>query len=124
VTAAAGMLADRSVSVSTPGTPTLARAALLLCATVWAASLVVLGSWFWLEGPMTWPVAAVPCRVAGLTLTGAGQLIFLCFVADRVFPHAPRRVVTAIEGLTVGAVLSGSLWLLVAAVELAIGALR
>ncbi|MEO0483011.1 MAG: hypothetical protein AAF138_05265 [Planctomycetota bacterium] len=114
---ATDVLAGRAPAGSTFGVM------LPLCATLWAASLAVLGSWFWLEGPSAWPVAAELCRVAGWTISAAGQLVFLCLVADRLFPNAPRRVVLAIEGVTALAVVIGMIWLLVAAAELAIGAL-
>ncbi|MEL7474334.1 MAG: hypothetical protein AAGK04_13530 [Planctomycetota bacterium] len=97
------------------------RLALLLAATLWASLLSIAGAWLWLDAASRWPVAEIPCRVAGLTAGASGQLVFMCLVADRVFPDAPRGLVRAIEAIMGVGVFAGALWIGAVGLELLIG---
>lgn len=96
---------------------------LYVSATAWAAALSLTGAWLWLDAALRWPVAFMPCRVGGVTAMASGQLVFMCFVADRAFPGAPRRFVRVIEGFAAVLAAGGGLWLAVVAAGAIFGVL-
>lgn len=65
---------------------------LMLCATAWAAVWVMLGLWLILDGPRQAPLPAAASLSAGLCAVSAGLIVFMCFVADRLFPAVGRRL--------------------------------
>ena len=66
-------------------------------ATPWALLLAVGGLWLCAVGAERWPAMASPCRLGGIASLAAGQLVFACLVADRLFPGADRRLVAWVE---------------------------
>jgi Kef-type K+ transport system membrane component KefB len=84
---------------------------LILVATPWAALLTLAGLWLLLgtsdhATPGPWPRV-----VGGITATSAGMLVFMCLVADRLFPRASRPMVASIEVATSLIVFMGIAWL-------------
>jgi hypothetical protein len=76
--------------VSLPRSLTLT--ALLLAATVWAATLVLLGLWMVFDGPPAPRISLsvrLPLGAAGIAM---GLFVFMVRVADRVFPQIGRRL--------------------------------
>lgn len=63
----------------------------------WALGLSLVGLWLLTSGREVWPRAGVAAGFAGMTLVAAGQLVFLVFVADRLYPTAARRVAPWVE---------------------------
>lgn len=82
-------------------------------ATPWALLLTVAGLWLATIGASQWPSMATACRLGGLASLAAGQFVFACLVADRVFPAADRRLVLGFEILTCLALLLGVLGVIV-----------
>ncbi len=95
------------------------RAMLILTATPWAAALTVTGLWLAFTGWKVLPGARIACVIGGAFWVVSGQLLFMCLVADRLFPRASRRLVGASEiglsaavvGLFLGAIIAmGLAW--------------
>ncbi|MEA5557614.1 hypothetical protein [Nodularia spumigena] len=82
-------------------------------ATPWALLLTVAGLWLATIGASQWPSMSAPCLLGGLASLAAGQFVFACLVADRVFPGADRRLVLGFEILTCVALLLGVLGVIV-----------
>lgn len=92
----------------------LSLAILAVVATLWAAGLVVLGVWLLVLAPSTVRIASASIQLdsilramGALATISAGQLVFLCLVADRLFPAASRRVVWPVELASCAALLLG-----------------
>jgi len=92
----------------------LSLAILSLVATLWAVGLVVLGIWLIALAPSTVYLASATIELGpvlramgALATISAGQLVFLCLVADRLFPKASRRVVWSVELASCGTLLLG-----------------
>lgn len=67
---------------------------LLVLGSVWALLLVLGGAWLLGAAPAVWSWPdAHALRTSGLCAIAAGQLVFLAFVADRLFPGVSRRLV-------------------------------
>lgn len=77
-------------------------------ATPWGLLLLVGGMWLIAVGAERWPAMQTPSRMGGLASMAAGQLVFACLVADRVFPGANRRLVAWIEIATCAVLLLSS----------------
>jgi hypothetical protein len=65
-------------------------------ASLWAASLVVLGMLLVARGVNGWVLTSTgigqgPWRALGVAFVAGGQFVFMILVADRVFPRAGRR---------------------------------
>lgn len=73
------------------------RAVLILTALPWAVALTVAGLWLALAGWKVVPAARAACVVGGAFWIVSGQLLFMCLVADRLFPRASRRLVSPLE---------------------------
>lgn len=92
------------------------RGALLVLATAWAAAMASAGFWVTLEAPRMFSSIPGTIRIQmGLAGILGGAFLFMVLVADRLFPRADRRVVTAAEAITflgflVGLIVSG-VWL-------------
>ncbi|MBX3364055.1 MAG: hypothetical protein KF866_04755 [Phycisphaeraceae bacterium] len=77
---------------------------LMLTGVPWATGWTLLGLWLLgfagahteLAG-FTLEMSPVIRVFAGVTALAAGQLVFLCFMADRVYPRASRWLVWPIE---------------------------
>lgn len=71
----------------------------LLAALPWSVALTAVGLRVWLSPGLT-GILAVPWVSAGVGAAafGAGQLVFMMCVSDRVFPRADRRVTAPVEG--------------------------
>ncbi|MCA9288564.1 MAG: hypothetical protein KDA05_08260 [Phycisphaerales bacterium] len=94
----------------------LSLAFVLMAAIPWSSLLLVAGLWVLIE--MQFDIGRWPRWVAGLTAILAGMLVFMCLVADRVFPRASRAVVGSVEAAVSAGVIFGLLWLLVLAANL------
>jgi hypothetical protein len=77
---------------------------LLASALPWATGWTLVGFWLLAAGGEAPSMLGVRVDLpplvrwsAGLTALCAGQLIFLCFIADRVYPWAHQRMVAAVE---------------------------
>lgn len=82
------------------------RAVLVLTATPWALALSVGGLWLALSGWEVLPAARAACVVGGAFWIVSGQLLFMCLVADRLFPRASQRLVGPLEiGSSVAVIL-------------------
>ncbi|MFG0326115.1 MAG: hypothetical protein ACF8SC_02445 [Phycisphaerales bacterium JB037] len=97
------MLASRRLSLTM----------VVLSALPWAVGWLVLGLWLLLT--LTRPDESLGLFIPGsirlaaaLTAIGAGQLVFMCFIADRVFPEAHRGVVWSFEIMASVLVLFGA----------------
>lgn len=82
------------------------RISLLLLAVVagvWAVSLTSGGIWvfFW-DGIADEGPARLGRRALGLLAAAGGQLVFLCCVADRIYPGASQRLRWTLELVTCG----------------------
>lgn len=85
-------------------------------ATLWASALVFIGLTLALGAGETMPLAFQPMPLAvrvvlGLTAVAAGLLVFMCLVADRLFPRASRRVVWWGEIAMCVVLFAGLAWL-------------
>ncbi|MEM1329223.1 MAG: hypothetical protein AAGG07_01550 [Planctomycetota bacterium] len=85
----------------------------VLTATPWAAVMIVGGLWVLLSPDASRALAPILRFALGVTGIAAGQLVFLCLVADRVFPMAHRRMVWWFEIFSSMIVFGGFAWLLV-----------
>lgn len=74
-------------------------------ATPWGLLLSVGGFWLILVGAEAWSGMAGACRTGGVASIAAGQLVFACLVADKLFPGADRRMVGWVEVVTCGVLL-------------------
>lgn len=77
---------------------------LLASALPWATGWTLVGFWLLASGQETPSILGVRVELpplvrwsAGLTAFCAGQLVFLCFVGDRVYPWAHQRMVAMVE---------------------------
>ncbi len=77
---------------------------LMLAGVPWATGWTLLGLWLLgfagadvHLGGTTVALAPAVRWAAGLTALAAGQLVFLCFVADRVYPAAHKVLVWPLE---------------------------
>lgn len=87
----------------------LSLALVLIAAIPWSSLLLVAGLWVLIE--MQFDIGRWPRWVAGLTAILAGLLVFMCLVADRVFPRASRTLVGSVEAVVSVGVILGLLWL-------------
>lgn len=98
--------------------PRVSRMLLIAASLPWAAAWVVLGLWLIAEptpGIASSGAMVLPPMLrwtVGITSIAAGQLVFMCFVADRIFPGASRAAVWTAEIATCGVVFLGVLVLL------------
>lgn len=76
----------------------MSRSLLVLCAGLWSAVMVVVGTLLVLEWPARFGWWEEPWRIFGAALIAAGQFIF-ALVAARMFPIASPRVTGAFEVL-------------------------
>ncbi|MFG0305979.1 MAG: hypothetical protein ACF8Q5_07160 [Phycisphaerales bacterium JB040] len=87
---------------------------LVAVAGAWSVSLVAGGAWLmgW-DGLLAGGEEPAPVRLGrrsvGALGVAGGQLVFLCLVADRVFPGASRRLRWCLELLLCGGVLGALL---------------
>jgi len=89
---------------------------LIAVATPWAATLAFVGLVLCFGATDLLPPAfrLMPAGVRvvlGLTAVAGGHLVFMCLVADRVFPLASRRLVWWSELSVSAAVFAGLGWL-------------
>ena len=85
---------------------------LSLVATPWAAAMTLAGLWLLASaGRGDSGLSPVTRFVLGITALAAGQLVFMCLVADRLFPEANRRVVWWLEVFTCVVLFGGVAWL-------------
>jgi hypothetical protein len=84
---------------------------LILLASPWAALLTLAGLWLLLGASDHPALGPWPRAVGGVTAACAGLLIFMCLVADRLFPRASRPMVASIEAVTSMIVFMGIAWL-------------
>jgi hypothetical protein len=71
---------------------------LLVMGLAWSLLLGLGGAWLLGAAPAMWSwPGGDTLRAAGLCSIVAGQLVFLAFVADRVFPRVSRRLVLCTE---------------------------
>ncbi len=84
---------------------------LALAATPWAALLVLAGLWLLMIASDHPGLGPWPRVVGGVTAVGAGMLVFMCLVADRLFPRASRAVVASVEMAASAVVFLGVAWL-------------
>ena len=76
-------------------------------ASIWAGLLVLAGLWAVSEGLDRFPMLARVWRVGGVTVIAMGQFLFSALVADRLFPHASRRLAGAVQAATGAALVLG-----------------
>lgn len=87
---------------------------LVVVAGVWSVSLAAGGAWVlgW-DGLLSGGTETAPVRLGRKSLgalgLAGGQLVFLCLVADRVFPGASRRLRWCLELMLCGGVLGALL---------------
>lgn len=93
---------------------TVSLACVAILASAWAGGLIVMGIWLIALAPATLRLASTTVtigpslRVMGaLAAISAGQLVFLCLVADRFFPRASRGVVWPVELASCATLLVG-----------------
>lgn len=84
---------------------------LALAAVPWASLLTLAGLWLLLASSDHAALGPWPRVVAGVTAISAGLLVFMCLVADRVFPRASRLVVASAEMAASAIVFMGVAWL-------------
>lgn len=84
---------------------------LVLAGTAWGGLLTTAGLWLLLIAGDQSALGPWPRLIGGLTAAGAGLLVFMCLVADRLFPRASRRVVVWSELLASLVVFFGVVWL-------------
>ncbi len=91
------------------------RLLVVLSATPWAAGWTVLGLWILLVAPSSVQIGSFEYTMpgmlrftAGLTSLAAGQLVFMCFVCDRLFPRAHRPAVWTAQLTASGAIILGA----------------
>lgn len=84
---------------------------LALVATPWAGLLTLAGLWLLMIASDHESLGPWPRVVGGVTATCAGLLVFMCLVADRVFPRASRAVIASVEMAVSGVVFLGIAWL-------------
>lgn len=94
----------------------MTRLLVLLSATPWAAGWTVLGLWILLVAPASVQIGsfqyAAPGLLrltAGVTALAAGQLVFMCFVCDRLFPDAHRPAVWTAQLAASGTIIAGAI---------------
>lgn len=93
---------------------------LVVAASPWALTLTVGGLWLVVNGlPGAEGAGKLAVRSAGLAALAGGQIVFLCCVADRVFPRASRRIRSWVELVMCGALLTSVLAMCGALVVLA-----
>lgn len=75
----------------------------------------MLGLWILLVAPSSVQIGSfeytMPAMLrftAGLTSLAAGQLVFMCFVCDRLFPRAHRPAVWTAQLTASGAIILGA----------------
>lgn len=95
----------------------LSLATLAAIATPWAGAMTLAGLWLLAGGPEAERIPQGFRFVLGMTAIAAGQLVFMCLVADRVFPLADRRAVWWVEVFTCVVLFGGALWLGVLAIS-------
>lgn len=99
---------------------------LIVFAVPWATGWTLLGLWLLFFAGASVEVAGLVIQTpmvgrvgAGTASMAAGQLVFLCFVADRVYPRAHRVLVWPIEVMVATALFLGlataGIWMLGAA---------
>ncbi|MEM9066738.1 MAG: hypothetical protein AAGB51_14760 [Planctomycetota bacterium] len=88
---------------------------LLAVALPWAVLMTVGGLWLLMPGAAPAVLGDMPRAVLGVTAVAAGQLVFMCLVADRIFPGAERRTVWWIECFTCVVLFGGFAWLILLA---------
>lgn len=89
----------------------LSLAVLAIAATAWSGLLALSGLWLLLGAGDRALVGQWPRIVGGITAIGAGLLVFMCLVADRIFPRASRLVVSTMEVAASVVVFLGVAWL-------------
>ena len=81
-----------------PARRMLSLGLVLLAALPWSVALTALGLAVLFSSPGSWPLAGRWFGLgAGLAAVGAGQLVFMVCVSDRVFPRADRRITAPAE---------------------------
>lgn len=91
----------------------LSLSLLALAGTAWGGLLTVAGLWLLMIARDQSALGPWPRIIGGLTAVGAGLLVFMCLVADRLFPKASRRLVVWSELLSSVVVFLGVAWLVV-----------
>jgi len=66
-------------------------------ASAWAGALVIAGLAGLIDGPRLSEVPDSSVRLAGIAALAAGIFVFSALVSDRLFTHADRRLVIAVE---------------------------
>ena len=99
---------------------------LIAVATPWAATLAFFGLLLGFGVTDLLPLAFQPMPagvrlVLGMTAVAGGHLVFMCLVADRLFPLASKRVVWWAELSTCAVMFAGMGWLLVNAALAPVG---
>ncbi len=69
----------------------------IVAATLWSSVLSITGLWAMLSASREWPMFGPAWIVAGLAGVAAGLFVFMVLVADRLVPHASRRLVVTAE---------------------------
>jgi len=92
-----------------------------IAASTWALVMVIGGLWLWFRGASVWHLPNGAARVGSLFWIAAGELLFMCLVADRWFPRTSRLVIWPLEIAAVMVVLGCVLWSLHALDFVAIG---
>ncbi|MDX9912912.1 MAG: hypothetical protein RBS39_13910 [Phycisphaerales bacterium] len=96
----------------------MSSALVLVLATAWSVSLSVAGLGLMTVIPAQlgllerFPGLRGPAWLLGVTLLASGHLVFVFFVADRLFPSAVRGLVWWSEVLACIIVIGGSAWLM------------
>lgn len=90
----------------------ISLALLVSVAAPWAALLAVSGLSLLFAGPRLAALGETPRIVLGLAAWAAGQLVFMCLIADRLFPLASRRAVWWIEIFTSTLMIASLAWLM------------
>ncbi|MFT5422601.1 MAG: hypothetical protein ACI89L_000366 [Phycisphaerales bacterium] len=102
-------------SVDHPGRVSLLP--LVLAAGVWALSLTAGGAWLASSDVLgDSPAGRLGGGASGMLAMAGGQLVFLCCVADRVFPRASRRLRWSMELVMCGGMIAAFVGVLVALV--------
>jgi len=84
---------------------------LVAVALPWALVMTVGGLWLLAPGGAGEFLSPLARTVLGVTSVSAGQLVFMCLVADRIFPEAQRRTTWWLECFTCVVLFGGFVWL-------------
>lgn len=80
-------------------------------ATLWALGMSVGGTWLIFHGVERWRLPAEASILGGVFWIAAGELLFMCLVADRWFPGAARAVTWPLEIASSLVLIGGVLWI-------------